>query len=190
MLSNRSQTGSFEEQFTRDCHNYRQRDLSPCEIRSVNILSTRPQPKNHLNMFADRSNSIRSPENRRTIREPRSSDTRAVREAQSSDNRQNFLSRYYPVKQSRVESNTPPAYESLYQNLESRSTTDSTIQMDTDSPEYGPTPPPTYQDYIQNLSETVIWYYLKISSSGHVLWINNGRTVQLSPFLYTCPLTN
>ena len=34
---------------------------------------------------------------------------------------------------------------------------DSVVQMDADSQEFDVSPPPTYQDYIQNLNETVIW---------------------------------
>ena len=165
MLSNRSQAGSFKEQLSRDCHNLGQADHLPYKVRSLNISSAGPQPRNHLNMFANRSLNSRLADNRRAIREARSSENRRnIREAQSSDGRQSPLSRYYPLKHSGIavlENPSPPAYESLYQNLES--TTDSAVQIYTDSPQFDPTPPPTYQDYIQNLNETVIWCYLRIS---------------------------
>ena len=158
MLSNRSQTGSFEEQFSRDCHNLGRVDHPPYKIRSLSISSAGSQPRNHLNMFASRSLNSGLADNRRAIREGGSSDNRRnIREALSGDRRRNFLSRHYPVKHLGVavlENRFSPAYESLYQNLES--TVDSAIQIYTDSPQFDPTPPPTYQDYIHSLSETVI----------------------------------
>ena len=77
-------------------------------------------------------------------------------ETRSSDNRQNNSRNYtseLPTTAA-LENSLPPAYESLFQNLESAM--DSAFQVDPDSPEFDPTPQPRYQDYIQNLNETVI----------------------------------
>ena len=69
-----------------------------------------------------------------------------IRQARSSDTRQNN-SRTVAA----LENSLPPAYDSLYQNLEPAM--NNVLQMESDPPS-----PPIYQDYIHNLSETVIWY--------------------------------